>query len=178
MKAYPAKYYLKTCQAKSEEIIKYFLEYKQSGKDHWFFGKDALYAGNKVVYHVHIKPDALNNFPETKIECEKWEKFDDLNTKKTGSVVLLYATNGRREFLLINVYEIGHLKAVYDKVKNKYTKLAEDWIHNGDYPGKGEPLAKIDQVKRDVPVTIKKKKTIVKESKFLTFKQWLFSRFQ
>lgn len=132
-----------------------------------------------------MRPNFLTKTPDTNNATGLWDYFHSTGKNfhnKTSNLVLAYTVSGSN-YLILELFVTGHSNTSYNKLA-ALTVIADIWQRTGKYPGHDEltedEKAKVkDRAKilfPDVNVIAKKKKTIVKESKFLTFKQWLCSK--
>ncbi|MDN6887854.1 type II toxin-antitoxin system YafO family toxin [Variovorax sp. CAN2819] len=117
----------------------YFQEWTELSDqyDDEFFGKDSAYVrpavGGRpyVLRHVHLKP-----FEPTALK--KWESEHWLRTRKSSNRVLVYASDGKGNHLLIfilnepDAHAIANMKTAEDRATmESFAAVAEAFIFNG-----------------------------------------------
>ena len=106
----PSEYGLETAHLGNQEFFlpgifsERFLQWKRSGTEDYYFGKDAPYdrprgdARQYILHHVHLAP--LTS-PE---ELGKWDKsWGRASGRRTSDTALMYVDGGRYGYLLLTI---------------------------------------------------------------------------
>ena len=126
----------------AREWAAYFNAWKASGPageySDYFFGKDAAYANVRVdglaveLMHVHLVP--LADSKALKI----WDRNDRLKKRKTSDRALVYARDGKGNYLLIAVLDepdahaIAQMRSAADReLMQDFAQVAEAFAFDG-----------------------------------------------
>lgn len=116
-----------------------FLEWKGSGVEDYYFGKDVPNLqplgdlGEYILHHVHIVP--LTN-PE---DLQRWDKSWDRGSRRTSDTALMYVDGGIHGYLLLTIlwepdaHEVIKMKTPADrKFMNEMAWFAKQFIDTGE----------------------------------------------